>query len=350
MMRFYNQAHRFYCGIDLHARSMYLCILDEAGAIVLHKNLATSPEAFLMAIAPFRDGLVVAAECMFAWYWVADLCQAEGIPFVLGHALYMKAIHGGKTKNDKIDSFKIATLLRGGTLAQAYVYPKGMRETRDLLRRRSFLVRQRALLIAHIQNEASQYNQPAFAKKLSFAANREELQVAEHFADPSVKQSIQTDLALIDSYDQQIGAVELYLTRHAKIDDGNAFHRLRSIPGVGKILALIFLYEIHDISRFAEVGKFLSYARLVRGSHESAGKKKGSPGKKIGNAHLKWAFGEAACLMVRHCEGGKGWLKRKEKKCGKAKALAILAAKIGRTLYHMWRKREVFDEARVFGK
>jgi transposase len=314
----------------------------------LHKNLTTSPEALLEAITPFRDGLVVAAECMFAWYWVADLCSAEGIPFVLGHALYMKAIHGGKTKNDKIDSFKIATLLRGGTLAQAYVYPKGMRETRDLLRRRCFLVRQRALLVAHIQNEASQYNLPAFAKKLTYAANREELQVADHFADTSVKRSIQADLALIDAYDQQLGEVELYLTRHAKIDDGNTFHRLRSIPGVGKILALILLYEIHDISRFADVGNFLSYARLVRGSHESAGKKKGAPGKKIGNAHLKWAFGEAACLLVRHCERGKAWLKRKEKKCGKAKALAILAAKIGRTVYHMWRKREVFDEARVF--
>jgi len=91
------------------------------------------------------------------------------------------------------------------------------------------------------------------------------------------------------------------------------------------------------------------YARLVRGSHESAGKKKGSPGNKIGNAHLKWAFGEAACLLVRHCERGKVWLQRKEKKCGKAKALAILAAKIGRTVYHLWRKREVFDGARVFG-
>jgi transposase len=348
-MRFYNQPHRFYCGIDLHARSMYLCVLDEAGTIVLHKNLATSPAAFLEAMAPFRDGLVVAAECMFAWYWIADLCQTEQVPFVLGHALYMKAIHGGKTKNDKIDSFKIATLLRGGTLAQAYVYPKGMRETRDLLRRRSFLVRQRALLIAHIQNEASQYNLPAFAKKLTYAANRAELDVAEHFSDPSVKRSIQADLALIDAYDQQIGELELYLTRHAKIDDGNTFHRLRSIPGVGKILALIFLYEIHDISRFANEGNFLSYARLVRGSHESAGKKKGSPGKKIGNAHLKWAFGEAACLLVRHSDRGKAWLKRKEKKCGKAKALAILAAKIGRTLYHLWRKREVFDEARVFG-
>jgi len=348
-MRFYQKQHRFYCGIDLHARSMYLCILDHAGAICLHQNLLAQPDAFRHAIAPYRDGLVVAAECMFAWYWIADLCRAEDIPFVLGHALYMKAIHGGKTKNDKIDAFKIATLLRGGTLAQAYVYPQGMRETRDLLRRRSFFVRQRALLIAHIQNEASQYNLPAFAKKLSYAANREELQVADRFTDPSVKRSIEADLALIDAFDVQIGALELYLTQHAKIDDGNTFHRLRSIPGVGKILALILLYEIHAIQRFADAGKFLSYARLVRTRHESAGKKKGSPGKKIGNAHLKWAFGEAACLLVRHCTRGKTWLARKEKKHGKAKALAILAAKLGRAVYHLWRKREVFDEARVFG-
>jgi transposase len=347
-MRFYQQQHRFYCGIDLHARSMYLCILDQGGTVLVHQNFAADPNAFRQAIAPYRDGLVVAAECMFAWYWLADLCQAEGIPFVLGHALYMKAIHGGKTKNDKIDAFKIATLLRGGTLAQAYVYPKGMRETRDLLRRRSFLVRQRALLVAHIQNETSQYNLPAFVKKLNSAANREELQVADHFPDPSVKLSIQTDLTLIDAYDQRLGELELYLQRHAKIDEGNTYRWLRSIPGVGKILALIFLYEIHDIRRFADVGKFLSYARLVRGSHESAGKKKGAPGKKIGNAHLKWAFGEAACLLLRHCEGGKAWLKRKEKKHGKAKALAILAAKLGRTVYHLWHKREAFDEARVF--
>src|SRR5207253_10545834 len=120
-----------------------------------------------------------------------------------------------------------------------------------------------------------------------------------------------------------------------------------TIPGVGKILALILLYEIHDSSRFADVGKFLSYARLVRGSHEAAGKKKGAPGKKIGNAHLKWAFGEAACLLVRHCERGKAWLKRKEKKHGKAKALAILAAKLGRTVYHLWHKREVAVASRA---
>src|SRR5947209_1472122 len=185
MMRFYNQSHRFYCGVDLHARTMYLCILDDAGQVVLDKNLPAEPDAFLQAVAPFRDGLVVAVECLFCWYWLADLCAQEDIGFVLGHALYMKAIHGGKAKNDQIDAAKIARLLRGGTFPLAYAYPKGMRETRDLLRRRTYLVRKRAELLTHVQILNAQYNLVPFAKKLGYAANREELQVAERFPDPS---------------------------------------------------------------------------------------------------------------------------------------------------------------------
>ena len=137
-MRFYTTSHKHYCGIDLHAKSMYVCILNQEGDVVLHRNMKTSPEIFLRAIEPFRENLVVAVECIFTWYWLADLCADEGIHFVLGHALYMKAIHGGKAKNDRIDSLKIATILRGGMLAQAYVYPAEWRSTRDLLRTTSF--------------------------------------------------------------------------------------------------------------------------------------------------------------------------------------------------------------------
>ena len=89
------------------------------------------------------------------------------------------------------------------------------------------------------------------------------------------------------------------------------------------------------MSRFPEVGNFLSYCRLVRCEHESAGKKKGSGGKKIGNAHLKWAFCEAACLMLRAMPEAKKWLQRQERKRGKKKALSVLEAKIGRTVYHL---------------
>jgi transposase len=347
-MRFYQGHHRFYCGIDLHARTLSVCVLDHDGRKRLHQAVEASPEAVLDALAPFRDGLVVACECMFAWYWLADLCQQEGIAFVLGHALYLKAIHGAKAKNDTIDAYKLATLLKGGAFPQAYVYPRGMRETRDLLRRRTFLVRKRAEALVHLVNTNSQYNRPPFPKKLAYAANRRQLDIVERFDDPSVQKNVALDLALIDVYDEQVRELELYLTRTAKVDDAPAYHRLRTVPGVGPVLALVLLYEIHDVRRFQDVGQFLSYARLVRCAHESAGKKKGTGGSKMGNAHLKWAFSEATCLLVRSCPAAKAWLARREKKRGKARALGALAARLGRAIYHLLRKKEAFDVKRMF--
>jgi transposase len=142
-MRFYTQQHPLYCGIDLHARTMSLCLLHRDGEILVHRHMPASPAPFLKAIAPYRADVVGCVAGLFTWYWLADLCAREGIPCVLGHALYMKAIHGGKAKNDKIDAQKIAVLLRGGMLPQAYAYPAEMRATRDLLRRRMPLVRTR---------------------------------------------------------------------------------------------------------------------------------------------------------------------------------------------------------------
>jgi hypothetical protein len=205
-MRFYNAQHQFYCGIDLHARSMYVCIMNHDGEILVHRNMKAGPDPFLQTIAPYREDLVVCVECIFTWYWLADLCARESIPFVLGHALYMKAIHGGKAKNDKIDAQKIALLLRGGMLPQAYVYPAEMRATRDLLRRRMYLTRKRAELLTHIQNTNSQYNLPEIGKKLAYKANR--TGVAERFPDPAVQKSMEVDLALIGYYDQLRSDIE----------------------------------------------------------------------------------------------------------------------------------------------
>ena len=81
---------------------MYVCILSQDGEFLLHRNMNTSPETLLKAMAPYREDLVVAVECVFTWYGLADLCAQEQIPFVLGHALDMKASHGGKAKHDKI--------------------------------------------------------------------------------------------------------------------------------------------------------------------------------------------------------------------------------------------------------
>jgi len=232
-------------------------------------------------------------------------------------------------------------LLRGGLLPQAYVYPAGMRSTRDLLRRRLHLVRKRGQLLAHIQNTRAQYNLPEFGRRLAYPGNRDG--VVDHFPDPSVRKSIEVDITLIDQYDALVNDLELTIVREAKRHDGDGFHRLRSVPGIGKVLALTILYEIHDMTRFDRVQEFASYARLVKCQKQSGGRTLGTSAAKMGNVHLKWAFSEAAVLFLRHTKDGKKLLAVIEKKHGKGKALAILAHKIGRAVYYMLSRGTVFS-------
>ena len=344
-MRFYNGQHQFYCGVDLHTKRMYLCILDHEGNKRLHRNVRAKPRDFLNAIQDFREDLVVGAECMFTWYWLADLCQDENIKFVLGHALYMKAIHGGKKKDDKIDSEKIARLMRGGTFPLSYVYPREMRATRDLLRRRTFLMRRRSELLAHVQMVNHQYNLDPFEKQLQYACNRD---VLDRFEQDSTRQNVEADLQLIGHYDQLLKQLESNLLRQAKLHDPQACFLLQTIPGVGNLLSLVLLYEMHTIDRFATVGDFLSYARLVTPKHTSDGKVTGHSGAKIGNPHLKWAFSEAVLMMMRHSEDAQHFVARKEKKHGKARAMTMLARKIARAVYQMLKRKEAFDAVKFF--
>jgi len=340
-MRFYTNQHQYYCGIDLHTKSMYVCVLDQAGKILLHKNIKTNPDSLLKIINPFLPDMALAVECIFTWYWVADFCAENNIPFILGHALYMKAIHGSKTKNDRIDSHKIAALLRAGIIPMAYVYPSEMRATRDLLRRRMFFKHKRSELLGHIENSRHQYLIPEFHKKIAYKSNRKG--IAEQFPNPSTQMSIQTDLDLLTIYDKKIQELELFITQHAKAHNPNDHYLLQTMPGVGKVISLIILYEIHDINRFPRVQDFASYARLIRPRKESAGKSYPGANRKIGNAYLKWAFSEVAILFIRESDEVKAYHQMLKNKHGKAKALAILSHRMGRTVYYMLKNKEAFD-------
>jgi len=150
-------------------------------------------------------------------------------------------------------------------------------------------------------------------------------------------------VSLIDHYDQVLNEVEGYLPRSAKTDDVQTFARLQSVPGIGQILALVILYEIHDIHRFPRVQDFVSYCRLVKCAKESNGKRLGTSGKKSGNVHLRWAFAEAAVLFIRQSQPGKEYFAKLEHKHGKAKALTVLAHKLGRAVYYMLSREQAFD-------
>lgn len=345
-MNFYKKQHKYYCGIDLHARKMYICILDQKGKTIVHQNINTDPELFFEIIFPYIEDIVIGVECVFCWYWVSDLCADHNIPFILGHALYMKAIHGGKTKNDKIDSFKIASLIRGGNFPIAYPYPARMRATRDLMRRRTYIVRRSGELVAHIKNTNTQYNLPPFGKKISRKYNHQG--VIEHFEDPIVRKSVEVDLAMVESLNEILKKLEWHIEKTAKQHDYNTLLRLRSIPGVGQILALVILYEVEDIKRFPTVQNFSSYARLIRPTKESDGKWAGKSNKKIGNSHLKWAIKEATILLLRESDQAKAYLARMTRKYNKGKALGILTHKLGRAIYYILKKEKTFDMEQFF--
>jgi len=348
-MKYYTSTTEFNCGIDLHARQMYVCLMDRQGTLLLHTNIRNNDfEFFLKRIEPYRHDLTVCCECMFGWYWLADACQAAGLTFVLAHALYLKAIHGGKNKNDRIDSEKLAHLLRTNLIPPAYVYPADKRPLRALLRQRLFFVWQRSALLARIQSHQLAHNRTPVKQT---RRNRDPwaTQLLAQEAHPLRQLALQNELALIGHYDQHITALEAQLHRLTKQTLPRQYALIQTVPGIGEHLGLTILYEIGDIERFPTVKDFVSYCRLVKGTVASAGKIKGLRGAKLGNPYLRWAFGEAAVIAKRdsHLIGPLAQRLEARMNGNKFKANTVLALKLARAVYFMLKNNTVFDPERL---
>jgi transposase len=320
---------------------MDVCLLNQEGEILLHRNMNARPETVLKAIAPYREEMVVAVEGIFTWSWLADLWAHEGSPFVLGHALSRQAIHGGKANHEKIDAQKIAVLLRGGRLPQADVSPAAMRATRDLLRRRMYLMRRRAALLTHLQPTPSQYNRPEIGKNIADKANREG--GAARFPDPAGQNSIAVDLELIGHDDPLRRDMELAILNPTKQHDAHTLYLRRTVPGIGELLSLVLVDESHNSHRFPRVQEFLSSCRLVKGAKASAGKRFGTSGAKIGHAYLTGACSEAAVLFLRDPPVAQPYLARVEKRQGKGQAFTVLAQQVARAVYALLTREVAFD-------
>jgi len=237
-MKYYTSTTEFNCGIDLHAHQMYVCLMDRPGNKLLHTNIRNNDfNYFLQRIEPYRHDLTVCAECMFGWYWLADACQGAGLTFVLAHALYLKAIHGGKNKNDRIDSEKLAHLLRTNLIPPAYVYPAAKRPLRALLRQRIYYVWSRAELLARIQSHQLAHNRPALKQTRPNRDPWEQGLLAAE-PDPVGQLALQNDLALIRHYDTQISALEEQLHRLTKVAAPRDYALLQTVPGIGEHLGM----------------------------------------------------------------------------------------------------------------
>jgi transposase len=349
-MKYYTTTTEFNCGIDLHARQMYVCVMDRQGKKLVHTNVKNNDfEFFLKLVAPYRHDLTVCAECMFGWYWLADACQEAGITFVLAHALYVRAIHGGKNKNDRIDSEKLTHLLRSNLIPPAYVYPAQQRPHRALLRQRIFYVWSRSELLARISSHQLAHNRvpPRQTRRHNREPWAEQLLAAEEH--PLRQVALKNDLAMIAHYDQQITALEEHLHKLTKEVAAQDYALIQTVPGIGEHLGMTILYEIGDIHRFPTVKDFLSYCRLVKGTVASAGKIKGLRGAKLGNPYLRWAFGEAAVIAKRdhHLIGPLAQRLEAKMEGNKFKANTVLAIKLARAVYFMLKNKTAFDPERL---
>ncbi|MFC1499073.1 IS110 family transposase [Verrucomicrobiota bacterium] len=349
-MKFYKTTTEYNCGIDLHSRQMYMCLMDSKGNKLVHTNITGNDfNYFLSKIKPYKHDLTVCCECIFTWYWLADACEAEGLKFVLAHAFYLRLIHGGKNKNDRLDSEKIAHLLRSNMIPPSYVYPAAKRPARDLLRKRMSFVWRRATLLSQLTNSIHVIGKQPVKKTQHKVRNKWFDQLRARYENPLTKMAAEANMFMIKEYDTIIRRLELAIVKETKREHCKDFNLLQTIPGIGKILALTILYEVDDINRFPKVQNFSSFSRLVKGSVASAGKFKGLRGGKMGNPYLRWAFGEAAVICKRDNPDLKAYAKKLDAKHIKPVANAILANKLARSVYFMLKHGKGFDP-KLFAK
>ena len=321
--------------------------MDKEGNILVHRNVrGNNFEYFLSLVEPYRHSLTVCCECTFNWYWLADACMDAGIEFVLGHALYMSAIHGFKTKNDKTDSMQIAHLLRSNLIPPAYVYPKEKRAVRGLLRKRIGFVWKRSEILASLSmGVMTKGHAPLNSNNKSRERWLDELK--DVYTEPIDQLSLEVSMHMVKQFDITIRKLDQAIAGHTRNNYLTEYSTLKTVPGIGRMLALIILYEVDDIDRFSSVQDFLSYCRLVKGTVASAGKIKGGKAGKIGNGYLKYAFHEAAILGKGRNPEIKQYTDRLEAKKGKFLANSILACKYARAVYYMLKNKKVFEFSKL---
>jgi len=342
----FKSKKQYYCGIDLHADVMYICVMTHDGKIVFHHELPTDFDRLLKHLKPYLSSIAVCAESTFNWYWLADGCDKHKIPFYLGHARYMKLIHGGKTKNDRIDARVMADLLRNGFFPQAYAYPERMRSTRDLLRRRQYYSQQHAQTLRHIKTLLYQQGYTDLPHTHNLKADKIAKLYADYKLPDDARYSLDNDVGMLEYLDIVTGKLEWRIEKNAHGHDNHALALLKSVKGLGTVLSLTLLYEIHTIKRFKSAQCFSSYARVVKVERSSHGKKVGAGNNKIGNPYLRWAFGQLAISAQRYYPSVKDYTLKLIKRYGKAKAYTLLAHKFAVAVFYMLKNKTAFDVER----
>jgi len=334
-----------YGGIDLHSRISWLVILNDALEMVRQVKLANDLTDFVRVLDPYRGELAgLAVESTPNWYWLVDGLQEAGYRMHLANTCAVQQYTGLKYTDDRHDARWLAHLLALGILPEGYIYPAHERPLRDLLRRRGFLVKKRTSMLLSLQG--------AFACHTSHRVNSDTVkkwtavEIEELLDNATVARGLTCLLEPIKAMDTQIKMLEKEVLAQAKLRD--EFALLRTVWGIGPILALTVMLEVGDIKRFEKVGNFASYCRLVKTERLSVGKRKGSGNAKNGNPYLSWAFSEAAHFAIRYHDAAQRFYQRKLAKTNRIVAVRALAHKLARASYYVMRDKVEFDPDRLF--
>jgi len=338
---------KLFGAIDLHSNNNVMVLIDERDEVVYRKRLANDLTLIieqLSAYQPSLEGIVV--ESTYNWYWLVDGLMAKGYQVHLANTAAIQQYNGLKYTDDDSDARWLAHLFRLGVLPQGYIYPREQRPVRDLMRKRSQLVRQRTTNLLSIQNLYTRNTGQALS------ANRiKELQVEDIDGMLSVSDltlAIKANLAVLRSAQEQVQILEQAIEERVKLRPEFSF--LKTVPGIGQILALTIMLETGDVQRFSTVGNFASYCRCVGSQKISNGKRKGSGNTKNGNRYLSWAFVEAANFAVRYQPRIKSFYQKKKAKSHGVLAIKAVAHKLCRACYYIMRDRVPFDVSKAFGQ
>jgi len=336
---------KLYAGIDLHSSNNFLGIIDEEGKQLYSRRLKNSLEEVLRELLPYKefvDSIVI--ESTYNWYWLVDGLMKDGYKIHLANPSAMVQYSGLKHTDDKSDTFWLAEMNRLGIIPTGYIYPREERSVRDMLRRRFLFVKQRT---AHILSLKSMV---ARETGLMMSADRiQKLGSAEIeylFSDQYLRTIALNNLTAIDVLGNTASEIEKEVLSHCKLRD--EFKHLLTIPGVGKILAMMIMLEVGDIRRFKDAGNYSSYCRCVKSEKISNNKKKGENNRKNGNKYLSWAYMEAANYAIRYCPEAGAFYQRKMAKKNKIVARKALANKLARASYYIMRDGIEFNKDKLF--
>ena len=338
---------KLYGAIDLHSTNNVTVVIDEQDRVVYQKRLPNDLALILKELSVYQSELQgIVVESTYNWYWLVDGLMEQGYKLHLANTAAIQQYEGLKYTDDNSDARWLAHLLRLGVLPEGYIYPRAERPVRDLLRKRSQLVRQRTTNLLSIQNLVTRNTGSSLSAKRVKGLDVQ--QVDELLPNGDLALAVKANLSVMSSADEQVQILEQIVTQRVKLRPQFCF--LKTVPGIGQILALTIMLETGDIRRFATVGNYASYCRCVGSQKVSNGKTKGKGNTKNGNKYLAWAFVEAAHFAIRFNARIKSFDQRKKAKTKGVVAIKAVAHKLCRACYYIMRDRVPFNITKAFGQ